>query len=243
MGAETDRILEEYRRRDARIDPRLYSLTYLPHLYLVQQRTRDAIEFFGREGLLPLGNKRILETGCGNRGWLIDFESWGAVRSNLAGVELRSESAAEARQLLGAQFDENRQPVSPGAAILCRDASELPWPSGFFNIVLQSMMFSSILDKEVRSKCAKEMVRVLSEDGAIIWYDFFYNPRNKNVHAIRKSEIYDLFPNCEIKLKRITLAPPLARLIVPRSWLLAMVLEKTRAFNSHYLAVIRKKTG
>jgi len=48
-----------------------------------------------------------------------------------------------------------------------------------------------------------------------------------------------LFPNCSYEFHRITLAPPLARRIVPISWILAYGLERLTIFNSHYLVAIR----
>ena len=47
------------------------------------------------------------------------------------------------------------------------------------------------------------------------------------------------FPNCRYEFHRITLAPPLARRILPISWILACVLERLTIFNSHYLVAIK----
>jgi hypothetical protein len=38
----------------------------------------------------------------------------------------------------------------------------------------------------------------------------------------------------------VTLAPPIARRLVPVSWLAAAALERLVVFNTHYLGVIRK---
>jgi hypothetical protein len=51
-----------------------------------------------------------------------------------------------------------------------------------------------------------------------------------------------LFPNCTYEFHKITLAPPLARRIVPISWILALLLEKLKIFNTHYLVAIRPLT-
>jgi len=52
------------------------------------------------------------------------------------------------------------------------------------------------------------------------------NPKNPDVRGVKKREIYKLFQNCNIVLKRITLALPLARLIAPWSFPLCYLLEK-----------------
>ena len=77
----------------------------------------------------------------------------------------------------------------------------------------------------------------------ILWHDYLVNnPWNTDVRGVNKREIQDPFPGCRIKLQRVTLAPPLARLLAPYSFLLCSLLEKIRIFNTHYLGVIRKAT-
>jgi hypothetical protein len=86
------------------------------------------------------------------------------------------------------------------------------------------------------------MMRVLKPSGAILWFDFrVNNPRNPGVRGVRAREIASLFPDCSIRLKSVTLAPPLARVIVPRSWIAACMLEKIPFLRTHYLGVIRKR--
>ena len=86
------------------------------------------------------------------------------------------------------------------------------------------------------------MWRVVKPGGVILWFDFrINNPRNKNVRGISSKEIYSLFPDCSIRrLRRVTLAPPLARRIVPVSWIAASCLEKIPFLRTHYLGIIRK---
>src|SRR5215467_6730268 len=79
----------------------------------------------------------------------------------------------------------------------------------------------------MKRQMASEMCRVLKPDGLILWYDYHMNnPWNAGVRGVKKREIHRLFPGCSIDLRRITLAPPFARWIVPRSWLLAYLLER-----------------
>ena len=86
---------------------------------------------------------------------------------------------------------------------------------------------------------AAELARVLAPGGAIVWYDMFRdNPRNKNVTGIGRSRIRELFPSLQVHTRSITLAPPLARFVVPRSKtiachvIVAAVAEDTLAWNS-----------
>ena len=94
----------------------------------------------------------------------------------------------------------------------------------------------------MKRKIAKEMIRVLKNEGIILWYDFSYNnPKNLNVKGIRKKEIIDLFPDCKFNFNRVTLAPPIVRFIAPRSWLLSYLFEILSFLRTHYLVIIRKE--
>jgi SAM-dependent methyltransferase len=122
------------------------------------------------------------------------------------------------------------------------NAVRLEFPEASFDLVHQSTVFSSILDADVRMQIAREMLRVLKPGGSVLWYDFFVkNPRNLDVQGMSKKEILRLFPNCDVILRRVTLAPPLARALAPRSWLLGTFLTMLRILNTHYLALVRPR--
>jgi ubiquinone/menaquinone biosynthesis C-methylase UbiE len=221
--SEADRILEELRRREREVPADFYSLDQPANRFLRQgqeRALRKALEEIG-----PLTGKQVLEVGCGSGNWLEML--MGA--ESLAGIDLDPGRAASA----AARF--------PGADIRSGDASRLPWASGSFDVILQSTVFSSILDPDMRRSVASEMLRVLAPGGAILWYDFFVNnPSNPHVRGVRRREIEALFPGCRVALRRATLAPPLARRIVPVSWKLAALLESLRVLNTHWFGVIRR---
>ena len=123
-------------------------------------------------------------------------------------------------------------------------AGQLPWENGSFDLVSQYTAFTSILDPGLRTRVASEMVRVLKPGGAVLWCDFVYNnPFNPNVRGIRKRAIERLFPDCTITFQRVSLAPPLARRIVPFSWPLAFLLEQLKVLNTHLIALIRPRAA
>jgi hypothetical protein len=76
-------------------------------------------------------------------------------------------------------------------------------------------------------------------DGLVLWYDFRFNPTNRQTRGVPAAEIRRLFPNCRIAIERLTLAPPLARWLAPVSPLTCGLLERLRIFNTHCLAAIR----
>lgn len=220
--SEADRILEELRRREREVPADFYSLDRPANRFLREGQERALARALEEIG--PLSGKRVLEVGCGSGNWLEMLSGAGS----LSGIDLDSGRAARA----AARF--------PSADVRAGDASRLPWESGSFDVVLQSTVFSSILDPGMRRAVASEMLRVLAPGGAILWYDFFVNnPSNPHVRGVRRREIEALFPGCRVDLRRATLAPPLARRIVPVSWTLAALLEALRVFDTHYLGVIR----
>jgi hypothetical protein len=88
---------------------------------------------------------------------------------------------------------------------------------------------------------AQEISRVLAPGGALLWYDFAVdNPRNANVRGVKKRDIRELFPELAGSIKSLTLAPPLARLVAPRSVMLAMMLQRVPFLRTHLMAVLVK---
>lgn len=103
-------------------------------------------------------------------------------------------------------------------------------------------MFSSILDPRMKQRIAQEILRVLRVGGAILWLDFFFNnPNNPDVRGVGRKEIRSLFPDCIAEVRRVNLAPPLVRLLAPRSWLLCDFLSGLAFLDTHYLGLFRMK--
>jgi SAM-dependent methyltransferase len=237
---EVDRIRAEYSRRDQSIPRDFYSVSRPPNLFAHQQRSRALLRLFVRECLTPLAGKKILDVGCGDGQQLLELEIWGARRGDLAGIDLIETRLDHARARLGSGTLQG----APGPDLRVGDASKLPWPDETFDIAHQSTVFTSIVDDGMKRAVAAEIVRVLKPAGALIWYDFlFNNPQNPNVKGIGAREIRSLFPGCSVRVKRITLAPPLARRLVPITWIGSLLLEKLVLLNTHYLGIIRKAAG
>lgn len=225
---EAERALADYRRRDSEPAAERYAPANPAHLFIRHGIERALLGVLGRAGLLPLAGRRILDAGCGNGQWLADLETFGAERELLAGLDLVPARAERAAARL------------PGADIRRGDASALPWEDGEFGLVLQSMMLSSVLDPGVRRAIARESARVLAPGGAVLSYDFFVpSPGNKGVRPLRRRELEELFPGWSVSWRRVTLAPPLVRLLVPRARVLASGLQALRVLDTHAMALLR----
>jgi ubiquinone/menaquinone biosynthesis C-methylase UbiE len=197
---------------------------------MVQQRERRLLALLRRYDYENLESKKILEVGCGTGHWLCDFVKWGARPENVTGIDLLAERVSRARSM-----------CPRAVRIECASAAELPFSDERFDLVLQATVFTSILEQDLKRRVAAEMMRVVKPEGFILWYDYHVNnPWNNDVRGVKRPEIYQLFPNCRIKLKRITLLPPLARLVAPYSYLTCYLLEKFSPLCTHYLGVIRK---
>jgi ubiquinone/menaquinone biosynthesis C-methylase UbiE len=225
-GDELDRIRTEYERRarEVRVDDARV------RVFVRQQRERALLRELARAGLLPLDGRRVLEVGCGEGQWLVDFQTWGVRQADLAGVELDPARAAGARERL------------PRADLREGSAAELPWADGEFDVVLQATLLSSLVDPELRGAVAAEMARVVAPGGVIVSYDMkVENRRNEHLRAVPRRALEDLFPGFEVRAQAVTLLMPLARRVVPRSFGVGLALERTRVLNTHLLAVLRRR--
>ena len=226
LQAEYDRR-ERQRTADPDADP--YAEDNPVELFMRAGRRRRALELLGRRGVLPRPGDPCLEVGYGRRGWLEDLLELGLAPEDLHGIELDPGRAAEAR----VRF--------PGADLRVGDATQLPWEDGSFRLTVASTVFTSILDPAVRRVLADEITRVLAPGGALLWYDFRYdNPRNPQVRRVSRRELRALFPSLSGPVAPVTLAPPLARRLVPRSPGLARALEGVPFLRSHLVAVLQK---
>jgi SAM-dependent methyltransferase len=226
---EKNRIETEYRRRETEVEADLYAPWQPAESFIVAERKSTAAGLLHKAGKFPQTGDQCLEIGYGKLGWLADLISWGLRETDLHGIELDEKRARQAQTAL------------PNADLRVGDATKLPWENDSFKIVITSTVFSSILDLNVRKLIAEEISRVLMSGGVLLWYDLAIdNPRNKNVKGIGAKELKNLFPNFDGEIKSVTLAPPIARLIAPRSLTLATFLSAFPMLRTHHLAVLVK---
>jgi ubiquinone/menaquinone biosynthesis C-methylase UbiE len=179
---------------------------------------------------MRLDDARIVEVGCGTGYWIRELIGWGARPEHTIGLDLQLDRLKTARRS-----------SAPRVGWLCGSASEIGLASDSVDVVLQATVFTSILDESVRTSAAREMIRIVRPGGLILWYDFLVNnPWNPDVRGVDGAEIRRLFHDCVVKLKRITLAPPLARRLVRVSWVACSLMERLPALCTHYVGVIQK---
>lgn len=224
--SEIDRIHQRYERRKGLPADR-YSFARPEVLRSVQQVDRVTLKALTRVGLTDFPHLRILEVGCGSGGNLMRFLRWGADPANLVGNELLEDRVNEARRLLPSLVELRHQ-----------DATTLDGEP--FDIVLQSTVFSSILDDDLQTQVAAAMWRLTKPGGAVLSYDFtFDNPANKDVRKVTSARLGELFPEGTLRTHRVTLAPPIARR-VGRVGPLYSLLEALPPLRTHLVATISK---
>ena len=229
VADERKRIRAEYERREREIDLERYASWSQAVILEQSNRKRIASMLLHQANVFPDAGCQCLEVGCGAMGWAAELLSWGVPTPNLHGIDLCETRIRHIRELL------------PQATFRVGDATELPWGTGQFQLVVASTVFTSILDQDVRRRLAVEIVRVMAPQGALLWYDFAFNsPGNPNVRRVDRAELRALFPQLDGEIKSITLAPPIARVITPLSWTIATCLQAVPLLRTHLIAVLVK---
>lgn len=226
---ETTLVRERYARRTDAQGERYHPFRADVNLTL-QERQRAMLALLRDRLTLPTADARVLEIGCGSGSNLLELLLLGFRPANLAGVELLEARAAIARERLPSTVR-----VEVG------DATRFDAPPASFDIVMQSTVFSSILDRATSAALAARMWDLVAPGGGILWYDFaFDNPANRDVRGVPVAEVRRLFPSGTMTVKRVTLAPPIARRAVAIHPVLYPVLNAFPFLRSHRLCWIQK---
>lgn len=228
-GRETDAVRARYARRGTPTDAR-YSLLEPSVWQTVHERQRATLKLLRERGRTDLSALQVLEVGCGTGGNLQELLRFGFEPSRLRGVELLEDRYLAARHAL---------PVATRLDL--GDACALDVVPASQDIVLQSTVFTSLLDMKFQQCLADAMWRWVRPGGAVLWYDFvFNNPRNADVRGVPLRRLRELFPQARIHAQRVTLAPPLARRVVRVHPSFYTLFNAIPLLRSHLLAWIEK---
>ncbi|HEX8919741.1 MAG TPA: class I SAM-dependent methyltransferase [Chloroflexota bacterium] len=228
-GGELSRLRATYAAREA--DPlvrRRERVQNLGHVFNREQLRHELSRLIQRYFGGSLAGQRILEVGCGAGAFFEDLQVQGAQPELYWGVDILPDRLVIAEKRF------------PAAHFLISSGHQLPFPDANFDLVCQGTMMSSILDATLKQAIAGEMDRVLSHGGHILWYDFWVNPTNRKTRGIRRREIRSLFPTYSLEARRVTLAPPVARLLAPHSLTMCRAMAASPILRTHYLAVLTK---
>lgn len=221
-------MAERYARRPP-VDDR-YSLLRPEVWQMVQERQRSMLRLFSDHGCRDLAALQVTEVGCGAGGNLLELLRLGCAPERLAGIELLPE-----------RFGAARRALPTAVSLTLGDASLAPVVPASQDLVLAFTVFSSLLDRAFQQRLAAAMWRWLRPGGAVLWYDFSVdNPRNPDVRGVPLARVRELFPKGRIDVRRVTLAPPLARAACRIHPSLYGVLNAVLWLRTHRLAWIEK---
>jgi len=230
MNIEAAKIIERYKKREG-IDSALYSPLDYQYFYSRQERERILLKLFRKLQLVP-GENSLLEIGCGSGQKLLEMILLGFSPDKLMGIDLLNNKIEHARNLLPSSLN-----------LVCGDACQMDFGNQTFDIVYQSMAFTSILDKKFQEKLAAKMWYLLKCGGYILWYDFIYNnPKNSDVAGIPLKCIHKLFPEGIITKKHVTLAPPIGRFVTKFHPTMYTLLNSFPFLHTHVLCLIKKES-
>jgi len=220
---EIEAIRERYQRRKTTAVASRY-----PAFSAFQHFSRAEREFwYGTYLMQRFGDRKdltVLEIGAGGGDNIVFLRRFGLAAGSIFANELLDERAERLREWLGVDN------ILPG------DARALDLP-GRFDAVLQSTVFSSILDPGVRAQLAEKMWDLLKPGGVVLWYDFHVNnPSNPDVRGVSWREVRRLFPHAAgWNRRKVTLAPPIGRRVGRLYNFLNVPFLRT-----HTVAMIRK---
>ncbi|MFH0911498.1 MAG: oligosaccharide flippase family protein [Planctomycetota bacterium] len=223
--AEEERIRAVYAKRDEGLRIGFQSLC---DLIEGGKRAVAVFRILREQGQWPISDKRIADFGCGTGGRLREFMRLGALPDNLYGMDLSEERIRICRSLF------------PNFHVHAGSAAETPYADGFFDLVSNSTMMSSVLDDALAERIAREMLRVLNPGGLILWYDLRYrNPWNREVRGYDRRAIRRLFPKCRIRFQSMGLPPQVTERLECAPFLYHL-LHLLPPLRIHLLAAIAK---
>jgi len=194
--------------------------------YLHQTRDEALLTLLRRNGIESLAGLRILELGCGSGSLLHSLITYGATAERLTGIDPNFRRLRRARN-------------ASGATVAIADGALLPYRSEAFDLVFVFTALSSMVDLEVRRHAAHEALRVLRPGGLAVVYDFWTNPFNSSVLPVSAAELHHIFEPYTVEIERLTLAPPLVRVLGGRESLCRM-LDRLPFLHTHMLAAVPK---
>ncbi len=233
MNDEARAVAERYARRAADGVADRYSPLRPEVWQMLHERQRVLLRGLAAQGITDLSALRLAEVGCGSGGNLLELLRLGFAPQHLTGLELLPERHAQARQVLPA-----------ATTVWLGDATAAPASvvaPGSQQLVLQSTVFSSLLDDAFQQRLADAMWSWLAPGGAVLWYDFTVdNPRNPDVRGVPLARVRQLFPQARVQAARVTLAPPLARVVCRWHPALYGVFNSVPLLRTHVLAWLHK---
>jgi ubiquinone/menaquinone biosynthesis C-methylase UbiE len=228
---EEKRLREEYSKRDIRLTwsnwkTNIYHPRH-PIGNLFNEHNHNILVDALNQQDLELTNLKILDVGCGYGSWLRYMVELGASPENCVGVDLSAHRIEIAKQ------------KNPSISLFQQNIDKLPFLPGSFDFVMQSVVFSSILDMKMRISSANEMYRVTKKGGIIFWVDLD-NTFSETLVSFSKADVQSYFPNMQIIYQKRVHPRYFRRLSGKRAWFAKVLYNFSQYGCESQLFLLRK---
>jgi SAM-dependent methyltransferase len=246
QAAEVARIEAAYSERDASGVEGRYRFGHPGYAFYTQLLEWSLLEAL-RRSPVELAQARLLDVGCGTGYFVHRLVEFGAEAAT--GVDLMPARVEAARRRY------------PEAHFVRANAAELPFDDGGFDIAMQFVCFSSVIDAGLRRAIAAEMWRVVRPGGIVVSYDIRPEPgplrarrwlRTRRLRrqgqvtpsltptiGISEDELRRLFPEASLQYASAGLDFELCA-IAHRSYLAARLLASVPLLRAHGIGVLVK---
>jgi ubiquinone/menaquinone biosynthesis C-methylase UbiE len=197
---------------------------------MYQQRERVLLSCLKIAFQGDVSDKKVLDIGCGSGGTLLPMLCYGFRPENCFGLDILEDRIETAKKRL------------PNITFACCSAENIPFQKETFDLVTMFTCLSSILDSAIRKQVCRAAEEMVKPGGWILIYDFTVNnPRNPDVKAVTYNQLKELFENCRcVKSKKLTLLPPLARIVGKYSYALCESMSWIPFLKTHRMTLFQK---
>jgi ubiquinone/menaquinone biosynthesis C-methylase UbiE len=228
---EESRLLKEYADRDTLLPwnnwrTNIYHPRHPTGSLFHEHNHEILVEALNRLGL-DLANLRILDVGCGYGYWLRYLVELGADPGNCYGIDLSDSRIAIAKH------------KNPAINWRVDNLDELSFENDSFDLVLQTVVFSSILAEEVRLAGTSEMKRVLRAGGHILWIDLIKSTPGK-LSGFSLTDIKSYFPGMQVLFHKPVQPRYFRRINGKLAWVSKVIYEFIDFRCESRLIVLRK---
>lgn len=230
IDTEIRRIKDAYKDRDENYSPSWKEHVYHPrhpmgrlfyeHHYNILVNALNALE-------ISLESASILDVGCGSGAWLRMLIELGAKPENLNGIDISESRIASAKR------------ANPAINLIQAKGDGIPFPSNNFDIVMQIVVFSSILDNSLAEILLKEMVRVIKPGGFIFWIDH-KTSHSEHLAGYPVDKLREHFSGCTL-IYQESVQPGYFRKWHNHPWLCRLLYDFSRNGCDSWFLVFRKE--
>lgn len=230
INAEIDRIKAAYTNRDDNIySPSWKESVYHPrhplgrlfyeHNYNILVDALNAVD-------IPLENSKVLDFGYGTGGWLRLFVEMGARPEDLTGIDLSVNRIKTARR------------NNPAINWMQEEGDRISFESNQFDLVMQMVVFSSIININLARTLLEELQRVTKPGGHILWID--HKKRHSDtLSGYSIEQLREYFHDCSLVYSQ-SVHPRYFRLGYQHPWLCRLLYNFSKISCDSWFLVFKK---